>query len=185
MQEDAKMYKEDDKKETDRLSKKNKLLTACVNIRYMMRVEERFTLLSESEKAKMEKKCQTVTVWVHANPEAAIGAFEDKEAELRKHWTALSKQANVRVSALGEFTLLKIVYTVYIQCHLYNLFQMERGGGKKTGHTRPATSMRQKQKSSTREEEKPTMKKHSSCSGKPRVLLRPKGLWGRSLPFCW
>ena len=43
MQEDAKAYKEDDQKETRRLSKKNKLLTACVNIRYNTRVEERFT----------------------------------------------------------------------------------------------------------------------------------------------
>ena len=105
MQEDAKTFKEDDQKETDRLSKKNKLLTACVNIRYMMRVEERFTLIIESEKAKMEKKCQTITDWVKENSDAAIGAFEDKERELREHWTELSKQANIRVSGLGEFRI--------------------------------------------------------------------------------
>ena len=87
MQEDAKTYKKDDQKETARLSKKNKLLTVCVNIRYSMRVEDRFTLLGESEKAKMEKKCQIVTEWVTNNSEAAICAFEDKERELRKHWT--------------------------------------------------------------------------------------------------
>ena len=81
---------------------KNKLLTSCVNIRYNMRVDERFALLSERDKAKMEKMCQAATDWVKENPEASSDAFEEKKKTLIKHWTALSQQADVLVSALGE-----------------------------------------------------------------------------------
>ena len=109
IQKNAKVYKEDDLKETSRLSKKNKLLSECVNIRYNMRMDERFAMISESEKTKMEKKCQTVTEWVKENSEAAIGVFEDKERELLEHWTAVSKQANTRSSDLGKFRISKFL----------------------------------------------------------------------------
>ena len=102
MQNDAQMFKESDRKETDRQSKKKKLLTTCVNIQYNMRVGERFALLSENDKAKMEMKCQAATDWVRENPEASSDAFEEKKKTLIKQWTALSQQADVLVSALGE-----------------------------------------------------------------------------------
>ena len=72
------------------------------NIQYNMRVDERFALLSENDKGKMVKKCQAATDWVRENPEASSDAFEEKKKTLIKQWTALSQQADVLVSALGE-----------------------------------------------------------------------------------
>ena len=102
MQQDAKMHKAGDIKETNRLSKKNKLLTACVNICFDLRVEESFKMVSESEKAKMEKTCRAITEWVTENSGAASDAFEDKKRELLQQWTTLSKRADFRTSSLGK-----------------------------------------------------------------------------------
>ena len=115
----------------------------------------------------MVMKCQAAADWVKENPEASSDAFEEKKKTLIKQWTALSQQADVLVSALGESKSDKKVINL-----LYVFLQVKRGGGKKTNHTKRVSSMKQRQRNYIREEEKPTMRKRSTCTGKLRVLLK-------------
>ena len=103
LEQEAKKYKRDDEKEIERLTQKNKLLSLCTNIRYILRTEEKMACLSKNETAKIEKRCKFAVEWTNSNLEAAREEFQEKTEELATFWTAVVSKVGVS-PVIGVFT---------------------------------------------------------------------------------
>merc|ERR1712234_66081 len=79
---DAEKYKAEDEKQRDKISAKNALESYCFNMKSTMDEEKVKSAISESEKKKIEDKCDECIKWLDANQMAEKEEYEDKQKEL-------------------------------------------------------------------------------------------------------
>ena len=107
---EAKKHKKDDEKEIERLVQKNKLLSLCTNICYILRTDEKLSNLSKKEKEKVEKKCQVTVEWTNSNLEAARVEFLEKAEELMRFWDGVSSEVRASPVLEGRFIHTLLTY---------------------------------------------------------------------------
>merc|ERR1712192_382534 len=79
---EAEKYKAEDEKQGDRISAKNGLESYCFNMKSTMDEEKVKSAISESDKKKMEEKCDECIKWLDANQMGEKDEYEDKQKEV-------------------------------------------------------------------------------------------------------
>merc|ERR1712038_2051544 len=81
---EAEKYKAEDEKQRDRISAKNGLESYCFNMKSTMEEEKVKSAISESDKKKIEDKCDECIKWLDANQMAEKDEYEDKQKEVEQ-----------------------------------------------------------------------------------------------------
>merc|ERR1712172_454823 len=79
---EAEKYKAEDEKQRDRISAKNGLESYCFNMKSTMDEEKVKSAISESDKKKIEEKCDECIKWLDANQMGEKDEYEDKQKEV-------------------------------------------------------------------------------------------------------
>jgi L1 cell adhesion molecule like protein len=79
---EAEKYKAEDEKQRDRISAKNGLESYCFNMKSTMDEEKVKSAISESDKKKIEDKCDECIKWLDANQMGEKDEYEDKQKEV-------------------------------------------------------------------------------------------------------
>ena len=81
---EAEKYKAEDEKQRDRISAKNGLESYCFNMKSTMEEEKVKSAISETDKKKIEDKCDECIKWLDANQMAEKDEYEDKQKEVEQ-----------------------------------------------------------------------------------------------------
>merc|ERR1712181_60921 len=79
---EAEKYKAEDEKQRDRISAKNGLESYCFNMKSTMDEEKVKSAISDSDKKKIEEKCDECIKWLDANQMGEKDEYEDKQKEV-------------------------------------------------------------------------------------------------------
>merc|ERR1711910_39062 len=79
---EAEKYKAEDEKQRERISAKNGLESYCFNMKSTMDEEKVKSAISDSDKKKIEDKCDECIKWLDANQMAEKDEYEDKQKEV-------------------------------------------------------------------------------------------------------
>jgi len=81
---EAEKYKAEDEKQRERISAKNGLESYCFNMKSTMDEEKVKSAISDSDKKKIEDKCDECIKWLDANQMAEKDEYEDKQKEVEQ-----------------------------------------------------------------------------------------------------
>merc|ERR1712227_359554 len=81
---EAEKYKAEDEKQRERISAKNGLESYCFNMKSTMDEEKVKSAISDSDKKKIEDKCDECIKWLDANQMAEKEEYEDKQKEVEQ-----------------------------------------------------------------------------------------------------
>merc|ERR1712241_1083301 len=81
---EAEKYKAEDEKQRDRISAKNGLESYCFNMKSTMEEEKVKSAISDSDKKKVEDKCDECIKWLDANQMAEKDEYEEKQKEVEQ-----------------------------------------------------------------------------------------------------
>merc|ERR1712107_253779 len=81
---DAEKFKADDEKQKERISSKNGLESYCFNMKSTMEDENLKAAISDSDKKKVEDKCDECIKWLDANQMAEKDEYEEKQKEVEQ-----------------------------------------------------------------------------------------------------
>merc|ERR1712055_94295 len=81
---EAEKYKAEDEKQRDRISAKNGLESYCFNMKSTMDEEKVKSAISDSDKKKIEDKCDECIKWLDANQMGEKDEYEDKQKEVEQ-----------------------------------------------------------------------------------------------------
>merc|ERR1719206_69272 len=81
---EAEKYKAEDEKQRERISAKNGLESYCFNMKSTMDEEKVKSAISDSDKKKIEDKCDECILWLDANQMAEKEEYEDKQKEVEQ-----------------------------------------------------------------------------------------------------
>jgi len=79
---EAEKYKAEDEKQRERISAKNGLESYCFNMKSTMDEEKVKSAISDSDKKKIEDKCDECIKWLDANQMGEKDEYEDKQKEV-------------------------------------------------------------------------------------------------------
>jgi len=79
---DAEKFKDDDKKQKDRISAKNGLESYCFNMKTTIEDEKVKDKITEDDRKKITDKCDEAIKWLDANQLAEVEEFSDKQKEV-------------------------------------------------------------------------------------------------------
>merc|ERR1712141_445629 len=80
---EAEKYKAEDEKQRERISAKNGLESYCFNMKSTMDEEKVKSAISDSDKKKIEDKCDECIKWLDANQMGEKDEYEDKQKEVQ------------------------------------------------------------------------------------------------------
>merc|ERR1711978_576995 len=81
---EAEKYKAEDEKQRERISAKNGLESYCFNMKSTMDEEKVKSAISDSDKKKIEDKCDECIKWLDANQMAEKEEYEEKQKEVEQ-----------------------------------------------------------------------------------------------------
>merc|ERR1711988_506898 len=81
---EAEKYKAEDEKQRERISAKNGLESYCFNMKSTMDEEKVKSAISDSDKKKIEDKCDECIKWLDANQLAEKEEYEEKQKEVEQ-----------------------------------------------------------------------------------------------------
>merc|ERR1712122_428361 len=81
---DAEKYKAEDEKQKEKISAKNNLESYCFNMKSTMDEEKVKAAISDSDKKKVEDKCDECIKWLDANQMAEKDEYEEKQKEVEQ-----------------------------------------------------------------------------------------------------
>merc|ERR1711988_1725691 len=81
---EAEKYKAEDEKQRERISAKNGLESYCFNMKSTMDEEKVKSAISDSDKKKVEDKCDECIKWLDANQMAEKDEYEEKQKEVEQ-----------------------------------------------------------------------------------------------------
>ena len=109
---EAEKYKAEDEKQRERISAKNGLESYCFNMKSTMDEEKVKSAISDSDKKKIEDKCDECIKWLDANQMAEKDEYEDKQKEVEQVCNPIIQ--NLYQGAGGEWKSWTIIETPYI-----------------------------------------------------------------------
>ena len=108
---EAEKYKAEDEKQRERISAKNGLESYCFNMKSTMDEEKVKSAISDSDKKKIEDKCDECIKWLDANQMAEKDEYEDKQKEVEQVCNPIIQ--NLYQGAGGEYKSWTIIETPY------------------------------------------------------------------------
>ena len=103
LKEAAKVHKNDDLKEIDRLQARNALLTICVNIRYNIEKDE--NLLDKATRTNIVDNCETVMEWAQKNEKEDADVYNRRLEEVLLLWEESFKAKYTQPKIKGIFII--------------------------------------------------------------------------------
>ena len=110
---EAEKYKAEDEKQRERISAKNGLESYCFNMKSTMDEEKVKSAISDSDKKKIEDKCDECIKWLDANQMAEKEEYEDKQKEVEQVCNPIIQ--NLYQGAGGEWKS----WTIILKLHIY------------------------------------------------------------------
>ena len=109
---EAEKYKAEDEKQRERISAKNGLESYCFNMKSTMDEEKVKSAISDSDKKKIEDKCDECIKWLDANQMAEKDEYEDKQKEVEQVCNPIIQ--NLYQGAGGEEKSWTMIETPYL-----------------------------------------------------------------------
>ena len=109
---EAEKYKAEDEKQRERISAKNGLESYCFNMKSTMDEEKVKSAISDSDKKKIEDKCDECIKWLDANQMAEKDEYEEKQKEVEQVCNPIIQ--NLYQGAGGEWKSWTIIETPYL-----------------------------------------------------------------------